>query len=58
MRAVHRTEGGSGARDRADTTREEVQGEGGMPGGQLQGVEGYHGEHRAVFSFVVCTQVT
>jgi hypothetical protein len=57
MRAAHRTEGGSGARDRAEATREEVQSEDGMPGGQLQGVEGYHGEHRAMFSFVVCTQV-
>jgi hypothetical protein len=57
MRAAHRTGGGSGARDRAEATREEVHG-GGMPGGHLQGVEGYHGEHRAVFSFVVCTQVT
>jgi hypothetical protein len=58
MRAAHKTEGRSGARDRAEATWEGVQGEDGMPGGQLQGVEGHHGEHRAVFSFVVCTQVT
>ena len=61
MRAAHkRTEGsterGDAARDGASAGGDEVQG--GVSGGALQGVEGHDVEHRAVFSFVVCTQVS